>query len=152
MLTGEAGSEKVPTSPWLVTLLHICGVIPTLQSLISPETPHRYLRKLRTSADVAALSDDVAAPMSHRMASVSWCFTSCFHDVSQCFTSVSWCFTIFNNVLWCLVSRATIIIATSAAADHLRDRENATGIGDNSAEIGNDATGIIDIAAKVIPC
>ena len=33
--------EKMPISQWLVTLLDICGVIPTLQSLILPETPHR---------------------------------------------------------------------------------------------------------------
>ena len=41
----------------------------------------------------------------------------------------------FNNVLRCLVSRASIGIGT---ADPLRDRDNAAGIG--------------DIAAKVIPC
>ena len=64
----------------------------------------------------------------------------------------------FNDVL-CLASRATIGIAHCAAADHLRDRDNAAGIGDNAAgiddnstEIGNDAAGILDIAAKVIPC
>ena len=46
-----------------------------------------------------------------------------------------------------------------AAADHLRDRNNAIGIGENSAEIGNNSTeigngaaGIVDIAAKLIPC
>ena len=55
----------------------------------------------------------------------------------------------FNNVL-CLVSRTTICI--HAAADHLRDSDNAAGIGDNSAEIGDDAKWIIDIAVKVIPC
>ena len=45
------------------------------------------------------------------------------------------------------------------AADHLRDRENAagigdnsTGIGDNSAEIRDGAAGIVDIAVNVIPC
>ena len=38
-----------------------------------------------------------------------------------------------------------------AAADRLRDRDNAAGIGDNFAEIGDDAGGIVDIAAKVIP-
>ena len=65
--------------------------------------------------------------------SVSWCYTSgsqgfmTFHNVSQCFKSVSWCFTMFNNVVRCLVSRATIGIT-----DHLRDRNNAAGIGDNS--------------------
>ena len=59
----------------------------------------------------------------------------------------------FNNVLWCLVSRATIgIAASAAAADRLRDRDNAAGIGDNSAEIGDGAAGIVNIAANVIPC
>ena len=32
------------------------------------------------------------------------------------------------------------------------DFHNAAGIGDNFTEIGDDAAGIIDIAAKVIPC
>ena len=60
----------------------------------------------------------------------------------------------FNNVLWCLASRATI-----GAADRLRYRDNAAGIGDNSAEVGDNsaeigdgAAGIVDIAANVIPC
>ena len=35
-------------------------------------------------------------------------------------------------------------------ADHLRDRDNAPGIGDNSTKIGDDAAGIVDIAAKVM--
>ena len=64
----------------------------------------------------------------------------------------------FNNVL-CLASRATIGIGARAAADHLRDRDNAAGIGDNSAEIsdnsaeiGDGAAGNVDIAVNVIPC
>ena len=63
----------------------------------------------------------------------------------------------FNNVL-CLASRATIDVAASATADHLRDRGNAAGIADNSAEIdysakiGDGSAGIVDIAANVIPC
>ena len=56
----------------------------------------------------------------------------------------------FNNILWCLESRATI--GDSAAADRLMDRDNAAGIGDNSAEIDDGAAGIVDIAANVIPC
>ena len=43
-------------------------------------------------------------------------------------------------------------IGDCAAADRLRDRNNTAGTGDNSAEIGNDVVGIIDIAANVIPC
>ena len=63
----------------------------------------------------------------------------------------------FNNVLWCLASRATI--GAREVADRLGDRDNAAGIGDNStevgdnsAEIGDGAAGIVDIAANVIPC
>ena len=39
-----------------------------------------------------------------------------------------------------------------AAADHLRNRDNATGIGDNSTEIGGGTAGIGDIATDGIPC
>ena len=63
----------------------------------------------------------------------------------------------FNNVLMCLASCATI--GDGAAADRLRDSDNVAGIGDNSAEtgdnsaeIGDGAAGIVDIAANVIPC
>ena len=58
----------------------------------------------------------------------------------------------FNNVLRCLVSCATVGIADCMAADRLRDYDNAAGISASSAEVGDDATGIVDIAAKVIPC
>ena len=57
----------------------------------------------------------------------------------------------FNNVLRCLASRATIVVAASAPADRLRDRDNSAEIGDNSAEIGDGGAGIVDIAASVIP-
>ena len=43
-------------------------------------------------------------------------------------------------------------IGDHAAANRLGDRNNASGIGDNSAEIDDDAAGIVDIAAKVITC
>ena len=50
-------------------------------------------------------------------------------------------------------------IGDREAAERLRDRDTATGIGDNSAEIwdnsaeiGDGAAGIVDIAANVIPC
>ena len=43
-------------------------------------------------------------------------------------------------------------IGDRASADHLRDRDNSAGIGVNSAEIGDGAAGILDIAANVIPC
>ena len=37
-------------------------------------------------------------------------------------------------------------------AERLRDRNITAGIDDNSAEIGDGAAGIVDIAANVIPC
>ena len=43
-------------------------------------------------------------------------------------------------------------IGDRGAADRLRDRDNAAGIGDNAAEIGDGAAGIVDMAANVIPC
>ena len=41
----NSGLEKVLISPRLVTLLHICGVIPTPQSPISPVTPRDRRRR-----------------------------------------------------------------------------------------------------------
>ena len=113
----HSGLEKVLISPWLVTPLHICGVIPTPQSAISPETPPRYRRQLcpgiagnsarsptsphhnssrsptllpqtQTSPHRAPTSPHRAPISSHWMTSVR-----VFHDVSQCFKSVSWRFT-----------------------------------------------------------
>ena len=49
---------------------------------------------------------------------------------------------VFHDVLLCLASRAAIGVAASATADRLRDRDNAAGIGNNSAEIGDGAAGI----------
>ena len=43
-------------------------------------------------------------------------------------------------------------ISDRAAADCLRDRDNTAGIGDNSTEICDEAVGIIDNDANVIPC
>ena len=43
-------------------------------------------------------------------------------------------------------------IGDSVAADCLRDRDNAAGIGANSAEIDDGAAGIVDISANVITC
>ena len=50
-------------------------------------------------------------------------------------------------------------IGDCVAADRLTDRDNTAGIGDNSAGIGDnfaeiddDTAGIVNIAAKVIPC
>ena len=148
-----SGLEKVLISPWLVTLLHICGVTP--QSPISLVTPHnrRRLRIERRHLRIERRRLHIERQVFwvfHDDHNVFWCFTS----GSQCFTRVSWCFTVFN-VLWCLASRATIGGATATAtADRLRDLDNVTGIGDNaagigdnSAEIGDDAAGIVNIAA-----
>ena len=106
----ETGLEKVLISPWLVTLLHICGVIPTPQSPISPVT-QRDRRRLR---------------IQRRYRRIEW---RLFHDVSQCFkcfmifTSGSRCFTMFYMcfmmfyyVLWCLASHATIGVTASVPA------------------------------------
>ena len=60
------------------------------------------------------------------------------------------CFMMFNNVLLCLASCETI--GDRAAADRLRDGDNAAGIGDNKAEIGDGTAGIADIAANMTPC
>ena len=49
------GQEKIQISPWLVTLLHICGVIPTPQSPISPETPCRYRQKLHANVNIIVI-------------------------------------------------------------------------------------------------
>ena len=89
-----AGLEKVPISPWLVTPLHICGVILTLQSAISSETPHRFLQKFRSSADVITPMSLHRAPSPHRAPISSHWMVSVqvFCDVSQCFKSVLWCF------------------------------------------------------------
>ena len=92
----------------------------------------RRLRIQQWRLRIVASNDDCFM-MFHNVLSVSWLFTS----GSRCFTCVSWCFTMFNNVLWCLVSRATI--SKRAAASRLRDRDNAAGIGDNSAEIGDNS-------------
>ena len=71
-----------------------------------------------------------------------------YHNVLNAFHDVLLCFMMFSESRNDRRRR----IGDRAAADRLRDRDNATGIGDNSAEIGNGAAGIIDIAANVIPC
>ena len=50
------------------------------------------------------------------------------------------------HVLWCLVSCATIGVAVLATTDHLRNRDNGAGIGNNSAEFIDGTAGIVDIA------
>ena len=155
------GLKKVPISPWLVTLLHICGVIPTPNITrnsvpISPATPHEHLychveRQSRYANRRCLCIERQYHQVEWRVFhDVSQCFKSfmMFYQGSSCFTSgydVLQCFTIFNNVFQCLVSCATIGIRDRAATDRLRGRQN-------SAEIGDEAAGIINITAKVIPC
>ena len=128
------GLEKGPISPWLVTLLHICGLVRTPQSPISLGTPCQYHQKLRASADIATASADVAVP-SADVAALSGADIvalngKCFmmfhnvlrvfhvlqvvhvllvvHDLLWCITMFYKCLMMFYNVLRCLVSRATI--------------------------------------------
>ena len=86
-LANQAGLEKVPISPWLVTLLHICGVIPTPQSPILPETPSWYSWKLRASVDVSALM------IERWYRRIEWWV---FHNVLRVFHNV---LRVFHNVL-----------------------------------------------------
>ena len=131
----QAGLGKVLIYPWLVTLLHICGVVPTPPSPISPETPRdrrrRRIERRRLRIEWPPRDRRHRCPKRRRLhierryCRIEW---RVFHDVSQCFKyfmmfhnvlSISWCFTMFNNVLWCLASRATI--GDRAATDRLRD-------------------------------
>ena len=68
---------------------------------------------------------------------------------SRCITMFYMCFMMFNYVLWCLASRATIGDCALPIATGIGD--NSAEISDNLAEIGDDAAGIVDIAANVIP-
>ena len=63
------------------------------------------------------------------------------HDVSQCFM-MFYCFMMFSESCNDQCRRI---------GNHLKDRDNDAGIGDNSAEISDDAIGIVYIAAKVTP-
>ena len=70
-----------------------------------------------------------------------------YHNVLHVFY-VLLCFKMFSESL----NDRHRHIGDRAAADHLRDRDNTAGIGDNSAEIGYGAAWIVDIAANMIPC
>ena len=67
------------------------------------------------------------------------------------FTMFYMCFMMFYYVLQCFMMFSQSRndrprrIGARAAVDRLRDR-------DNSAEIGDGAAGIVDIATNVIPC
>ena len=64
------------------------------------------------------------------------------------FYYVQQCFTMFGESCNDRHHRISYL----AAADRLRDHGNAAGSSDNSAEIGDDAAGIVDITAKVVSC
>ena len=110
----HAGLEKVPISPWLVTLLHICGVTPTPQSLknsapISPVTTRdRWLRRakrwrlriehwycriewrvfhiiLRVFHDILLVVHDVLLVIHDVLRCITM-FLHVFHDVLLCLT------------------------------------------------------------------
>ena len=166
----------MPISPLLVTLLHICGVLPTLNC--------RHRRKL--CADIAKNSARAPislrrAPMSlrrapmfahrtpissHRMASV-WVFrdvSQSFKSVSQCFKSVSWCFTsgsqcfmtfhdasqCFTSVSWCF-SMFNNVLQRLVSCATIGIATSATAyhpkVRDNAEGIGNNSTEICDDAA-----
>ena len=68
---------------------------------------------------------------------------------------------VFHDVLLCLTmfyddgesrNYRHYRIGDRAAANRLRDRDNAALIGDNSAEISDGTAGIVDITLNVIPC
>ena len=78
-----------------------------------------------------------------------------FHNVLHVFHDVLQCFMMYSESRNDRRRR----IGARAAADRLRDRDNAAGISDNSAEFGDNSTeigdgtaGIVDIAANMIPC
>ena len=104
---------------------------------------------VRTITYVAAPNADVSASSADSVASNDECFMfhivlRVFHDVLlvvhyflRCITM----FYVFHNVLLCLTmfseshNERRRRISNRAAADRLRDLDNATGIGDNSAGI-----------------
>ena len=127
----------------------------TNSSLISPVTP-RGRQRLPSSTDIVASDDlrtiaDVTAPkqtspqtlndecfMFHNVLRVFHNVLLMVHNVLRCITMFYTCFILFYYVFWYLASRATIGVASSATTDRLRDHDNAAGI--------------VDIAANVIPC
>ena len=103
-----AGLEKVPISPWLVTLLHICGVYTnsaiacsdiTGNSARAPISRHQapmLPRRASMSPHRALMSPHRALISSHQMESV-WAFC----DVLQCFNPLTTTRTLvssFKNV------------------------------------------------------
>ena len=93
-------SGKIPISQELVTLLHICRVLPTPQSVEMPQRSptllHRPLISCIEHRDCGC----------HWGLSVSWCFTCVlwvFTMFYECFTMFYECFTSFMSVLLCFL-------------------------------------------------
>ena len=135
----------------------------------SPRSRISPPRRLRIERRKPPMSPHLAPISSYQMSvrlfhdvsqcfkSVSWCFTS-VHDVLRCITMFDKCFMMFYYVLWCLLSRATTADTASATAWPPITSAIATtpqGVEEIfliAEEIGDDAAGIVDIAAKVTPC
>ena len=91
----QPGLEKIPISQGLVTLLHICGVIPTPQLLILPETPHRVPVSSHQATillcsvcwAIAVLNANVITSSANIIASNGKCFMM-FHNVLKVFYDV----------------------------------------------------------------
>ena len=130
----RAGLEKVLTSPRLVTLLHICGVIPTPQSPVTPrdrrcrrsERQRLCIERRYRRIEWPPRDRRCRCPKRRRLHIERWRFRierrycriewRLFHDVSQCFKCFIMfymCFMMFYNVLWCLASRAMVGVASS---------------------------------------
>ena len=111
----------------------------------------------RRRADVSASSADIVASndkcflMFHNVLRVFHDALLVVHDVILCITM----FYMFHDVLLCLTMFSKSCNnrrPPQGSRQRLRDRDNTAGIGDNSAEISDDATWIVDITTKVIPC
>ena len=85
-----------------------------------------------------------------------------YHNVLHVFHDVLLCLTMFYDVQRIAQPAASphqrqsiasgIATMPQGSLQRLRDRYNDAVIGINSAEIGDGAAGIVDIAANVIPC
>ena len=131
------GLEKIPPiSQGLVTLLHICGVIPTLQLLETPQqkpiSPHRAPVPIAEKKPLSA-PVPIALILSHRTASVSQCFKS-FMIFYMWFTMFYVCFTMFSELR------------------HYRHRSLHYLQSPHQSTWPPITTGISDNAIKVIPC
>ena len=119
--TQGTGLEKVPISPWLVTVTHLRNYTNTAitdiarnSTLILPETPHLYCRKLRASyqyrqAECRCLRNKrwylhiewlvfERFMMFHNILRVFHDVLLVVHDVLRCITMFYKCFMMFYYV------------------------------------------------------